>query len=238
MSIKKIQKTSLTDQVSATIKGYIIKKEWLPGFKIPSENDLAEMFGVNRLTVRMALQKLNTVGILETKAGDGTFVKEFNFSDYISEISDLFISKEMIDDVLEFRKVIEIEAIRLSIEKASNEDIQILEQAYYNLEKTSKNYIETDINNINGFQKTIEADLEFHYQICVASKNIIFPAVFNAVKELLLQYMKSIYQQRQNEKTFVAGFHSHMDIIRFIKDRDFESCKKAYLKTIDYKIIP
>lgn len=43
----------------------------------PSESDLADLFGVNRLTVRLALQKLNTLGILDTRVGDGTYVCAF-----------------------------------------------------------------------------------------------------------------------------------------------------------------
>ena len=63
-------------QIKETIKGWIIKKEFKPGNKIPSENELAESFNVNRLTVRQAISQLAQEGFLVRKRGEGTFVTE------------------------------------------------------------------------------------------------------------------------------------------------------------------
>lgn len=45
------------------------------GGKIPSENELAQQFGVSRVTVRNALQKLSALELLETRFGEGSFVR-------------------------------------------------------------------------------------------------------------------------------------------------------------------
>ena len=58
----KIKKVSVVDQVSEALKDNILNHTWEPGDKLPSEGDLADTFGVNRLSVRMALQKLNNAG--------------------------------------------------------------------------------------------------------------------------------------------------------------------------------
>lgn len=63
-------------QIKETIKGWIIKKEYEAGAKIPSENELAESFDVNRLTVRQAISQLTQEGFLTRKRGEGTFVTE------------------------------------------------------------------------------------------------------------------------------------------------------------------
>ena len=86
----KIKKVSAADMVCSKMKDLVVKGEWAVGDKIPSESDLAESFGVNRLTVRIALQRLNALGILETRVGDGSYVRSFDFSNHIAEISDLF----------------------------------------------------------------------------------------------------------------------------------------------------
>lgn len=238
MTIKKLKKKSLANQVSDTIKEYIISKKWQPGYKIPSENELAEEFGVNRLTVRMALQKLNTIGILETKAGDGTFVKSFNFSDYLNEISDLIISPEMLEDVLEFRKVLEINALRLAIQNASDDEIDLFNNLTQEYEVASMNYIQGNLDK-ETLDKTIESDLNLHYQICVLSHNTVFPLVFNTIKGLLEQYLLSIYKRRrENDDVFIAGIKAHREIVKYLKQRDYKSCKKAYLLVIDYTKIP
>lgn len=237
---RKIKKLSLTDQVCDAIKESIVNKEWEPGFKIPSENELANIFGVNRLTVRMALQKLNTLGIVETKAGDGTFVKEFSFSEYISEVSALILQPEMLNGVHEFRKVIEVECLRLAVQRATEKDIARLEQAVDYYEGMFSKYPEIEEQHVEKF---VSADLEVHYQICVASNNKLYPLAYTAVREPIFQYLKTIFLKRREkhvesgiseEKYFREGVRAHRNIVEAIKRRDFESCQKAYLELIDY----
>ena len=61
-------------QIKQTIKNWILNKEFNPGGKIPSENELAEKFNVSRLTVRQAISQLVQEGFLISRRGDGTFV--------------------------------------------------------------------------------------------------------------------------------------------------------------------
>ena len=61
-------------QIKQTIKNWIINREYGPGSRIPSENQLATHFKVNRLTVRQALSQLAQEGFLVRKRGKGTFV--------------------------------------------------------------------------------------------------------------------------------------------------------------------
>jgi GntR family transcriptional regulator len=61
-------------QIKQTIKGWIVNKEFGPGNKIPSENELADRFNVSRLTVRQAISQLIQEGFLNSRRGEGTFV--------------------------------------------------------------------------------------------------------------------------------------------------------------------
>jgi GntR family transcriptional regulator len=63
-------------QIKQTIKKWIINKEFSLGEKIPSENELAEKFCVNRLTIRQAIAQLIQEGFLLSRRGEGTFVTE------------------------------------------------------------------------------------------------------------------------------------------------------------------
>ncbi|SDD99504.1 FadR/GntR family transcriptional regulator [Sporomusa acidovorans] len=235
----KLVKVSLVDQVCDKIKENITSKQWEAGFKIPSEQELANNFGVNRLTIRMALQKLNTLGIVETKAGEGTFVKKFSFRKYVSEVTELFMKPEMLNDVCEFRKCIEIECVRLAIERATSECILELEKAFDEYERVTNEVKEADNIDID---RLIEADLEFHYQICKASKNSLFVLAFIAARESIYQYLKSINVHRcqiiENEGRSIIEFmqnstYYHKQIVETIKNADFQKCKKIYLEMID-----
>nr|WP_278850753.1 winged helix-turn-helix domain-containing protein [Enterocloster clostridioformis] len=66
MNLKAVKKVNIGDQVYNQMKDQIMSGVWVPGEKIPSENQLMEVFGVSRGTVRQAIQKLSAVGLLET----------------------------------------------------------------------------------------------------------------------------------------------------------------------------
>lgn len=61
-------------QIENLLEKKILSKEFLPGEKIPSERDLAQKYGVNRMTVKKAINSLQDKGLLYRKQGSGTFV--------------------------------------------------------------------------------------------------------------------------------------------------------------------
>ncbi len=61
--------------VSVTVYHTLGGRSWKPGQKLPSENELAAQFGVSRVTVRNALQRLSGLGLLETRFGEGSFIR-------------------------------------------------------------------------------------------------------------------------------------------------------------------
>lgn len=67
------RKPSLTDQARAYIKQRILNDEFDDG-RIPAEMELAEMLGVSRTTIRDALSRLESEGVVYRKQGAGTFV--------------------------------------------------------------------------------------------------------------------------------------------------------------------
>lgn len=234
-----IKKTTLSDQICAVMKQKIKENEWAVGSKIPSENELADNFGVNRLTVRNALQKLNAMGIVETRAGEGTFVRSFDISEYIREVSELVMSPEMLDGALEFRKCIELECIKLAIQRASDTEIGMLEAALENYELVSRDTAKPFDEHINDI---IEADLGFHQQLCKLSKNSLFTLAFSAVREPMYQYIKSVLIKRYNSyaatgqnRASVEATNNHRIILDAIKKRDFSASEKAYIEVVDYK---
>ena len=83
MALTAIKKESIGEQVLAQMKEQILNGEWKEGMKIPSENQLCDTFGVSRVTVRQAIQKLVAQGLLETRLGEGSYVKGFDLGSFI-----------------------------------------------------------------------------------------------------------------------------------------------------------
>lgn len=68
----------MRDQVSEQIKQYIIEGKLKPGDRLPTENQLAETFGISRLSLREATKTLEFLGIIKSKTGVGLTVGRLN----------------------------------------------------------------------------------------------------------------------------------------------------------------
>lgn len=242
---QKIVKLNLSDQVSNSLKEMTLQGRWAVGDRLPSEQELAVMFGVSRLTVRLALQKLNAQGLLETRVGEGTFVKEFDFGQYLDEVSDMVMQPGMLDDVYEFRRCIELESLRLAIQNCSDEDFEVLEKLLLEM----KAYI-YDLKNPNTaiLESYSKKDYEFHAAISRICGNSLFHLAFTAARKPITAYLYAIVDLRMKkiheeypelERVCIEETNTgntHINIIERLKSRDFEGCKAIYLNLADYKI--
>ena len=76
-------------QLGDAIIQYIQKKNLKPGDPIPSETDLVKYYGVSRMTVRQAIQRVATEGIIQKIQGKGTFIAESKLSEQIRSAKSL-----------------------------------------------------------------------------------------------------------------------------------------------------
>ena len=86
MALKALDKQSVPEQIFEMLKNEIIVGEYAVGDKIPSETELCKLLNASRVSVRTALHKLSVLGIIETRLGDGNYVKEFDFKEYIDNV--------------------------------------------------------------------------------------------------------------------------------------------------------
>jgi GntR family transcriptional repressor for pyruvate dehydrogenase complex len=102
--MKKLRRESISEQVFQLLKEKIIKGDWGPGSKIPSENQLCELLDVSRVSIREAIHKMVALGILETRHGEGTFVRESLADVYFNELVPFFLlDRPDIIKILEYR---------------------------------------------------------------------------------------------------------------------------------------
>lgn len=237
----KIKKTSASDQVVTIMKELIKSGEWKIDEKTPSEAELSEMFGVNRLTVRMALQKLNTLGMLDTRVGDGTYVCKFSLKKYIADAASLYMKPELLDDICEFRKIIEIEALRLAIERGQPNEFEELSKIALDFSALNKMLFDDANFNENQIEELASLDLDFHYKICKMSHNSLLAHSFIIAKDTLKVYLKTIISTRlqrniqRNISTDIT-IYGHNKICDKMIARDFDGAKKIYLDMIDHKV--
>lgn len=223
MGIKPIKRTNISSKVFEQLRDQIIIGEWKAGTKIPSENDLAQQLDVSRITVRQALQKLTTLGLLETRPGEGSYVIEPSLGIYMNSMIPLaFLSDAATMEVLEFRQIIEVETAGLAAQKATEEDIgkleNILDKMYEYKDKPDKFAIE---------------DLNFHLALAESTRNSLLIQLNHIIKDILSVSMKDIVKTLGYD----IGLYYHKKIIEAVKEKDKVRAKQIMeehvLKTLE-----
>lgn len=206
MEIKPIRRTSISDQVCMQIKQLILDKDWKPGEKIPSETELAELFGVSRVSVREAILKLNAIGLLESRFSGGNYVREVGADIYLNAIIPaVYVSSNSLLEVLEFRQVMEAKVAGLAARKAKPEDVERLEEIHRDMVK--------EAGNLEGFS---EADLRFHIELARITQNSLLVACMELIRDVLGENMQKLVAQRGYD----SGINGHGEILEAIREND------------------
>lgn len=195
------------------------------GAKLPSERTMAEEFGVSRNVLREALRVLSEKGIIEIHSGRGAFVADKQNEKLVSQLeSILFENVNSLSDIEEVREAVELAVFEKAVERATDEDIQILEEIYGELELSKENP-----------KKYNSADIRFHIQVANSTHNSVFPVLISALYNLTdkkLFRITELYPTRVN-----SGQREHRAIIDAIKKRDVNAARAVGQKHFNIKDI-
>ena len=223
METNKIKRVTAVDALIDKITRLISNDVWSIGMKLPSENKLSKEFGVNRTTLRMALQSLNTLGLLETKVGEGTFVRKPDFVEQISLTSEYYLNDISMKSIMEFREIIEINSAFLAMERATEEDFKKLKAIY-------DEFLGLDYNDLESESLLIEysgIDIRFHEQICKMSHNKLLYYAFTMARSMIEINMMTIAYQRVYKEEYIASINLHLKLYELIKKKDKKAYKEA-----------
>lgn len=212
MAIRKITRQSVSDQVFEQLKEQLLMNEWRRGEKLPSENELATSFDVSRVTVRHALQKLTALGLIETKLGEGSFVRDVQPGISMNQLIPMaYLNENSLQEIIEFRRVIEGKVAELAAMKATSEDIEKLEKAFATMEQVKED-----------LQQFSEADLNFHLTVADIAKNSIILQIYHIINDVLRKAFSEIVLKRGNR----AGLYYHNLLLEAIKSGDATKARR------------
>ncbi|MCQ6520480.1 MULTISPECIES: FadR/GntR family transcriptional regulator [Bacillus] len=84
------------------------------GDRLPSERELSSRLNVGRSSVREALRALELVGLIETRRGEGTFIRNFYDNGLVQLIAPFLLQDEKtIRDLLQTKRLLEKDMIRI-----------------------------------------------------------------------------------------------------------------------------
>jgi DNA-binding FadR family transcriptional regulator len=167
----------LSDQIAEKLETMIAEGSLMPGEKLPAERELAHRLEVSRPSLREAIQKLNSKGLLTTRHGGGTYVCESLepscVEPLIALLSDMPESRY---DVLEIRHALEGTAAYYAALRGTSEDKDKIKRCF---EKMIKNHGSPDPMD------EARSDAAFHLSIVEASHNVVLLHVMRGLFTLL-----------------------------------------------------
>ncbi|MBW2682970.1 MAG: FadR family transcriptional regulator, partial [Deltaproteobacteria bacterium] len=126
MNLKPIKPKRISDQVFEQIRELIYKGDFKPGQQILPERELAVSMAVSRTSVRNAINKLVTMGLLEHRQGQGTFVSSPDNRKGNPLAAAMATEDATLDDLLEVRLGLECNAALLAAQRATETDLNAM----------------------------------------------------------------------------------------------------------------
>ncbi len=154
--LRRITKGSLVDTAIDSIRTAIETGQWQTGDRLPVEAELSEALGISRNTVREAVRVLVHVGMLETRQGDGTYVR----SSHDGGETLRRMEQAELKDQLEVRQMLEAEAARLAAERRTDDEVQVMSRA-----------LDQRAAAGNDVRARIRHDEQFHHTLVRAAHN-------------------------------------------------------------------
>ncbi len=222
------EKTTSVNVVINAIKELLIQKRLLPGQKMPNEMEIANGLGVSRGTVREALKVLSAFGIIEIKVGNGTYVAK---KPQKSALDPMLFGLLLVDTdtkkLSEFRKLIEIDIIRLIFEyrEENTQEIAELKENVTELEQLCERKSEPNIDEL-----TFQNDMEFHKIMSRACHNEMAERVYNFIIDT---FSYSIKISHKHQALGEMALKTHTTILNSVMSGDLESAKAAVAESID-----
>jgi len=192
------------------IKLMIYHDQLSVGDKLPSERELAERLQAGRSSVREALRALELLDLIETRKGEGTFIKEAGSHRLAEILAGFFLKdKQARQDVTETRRIIEIEAVRLGCKRATVDQLAYLRQL-----------IEDSRELWSGGELPVEQDYLFHKTLVGCSHNILMLNIWLP----LVEYSKiALKESLEREGRADISIREHELIYEAISNRNVET---------------
>ncbi len=209
-----IRSTRIYEEIVRQIKALISEGRLKSGDQLPPERDLAEQFKVSRTSVREALRTLESLGLIEIRPGEGTFVREVSVESLIEPLAQVILShREAVTELFEARRLLEPAIAGLAARRATREEIQEMDRI-----------LEDQAKAVAAGLTGLAQDAAFHAAIAGSARNRAITRIVNALMDLLTQ---SREESLQTPGRPTRSHEDHRRILDAIRRRDEVAAQRA-----------
>ena len=218
-----VKTSRIPDKVYKQIVSMISNGDLMRGEKLPSEREMAILLNVSRQSVREALYRTESMGLIEIRQGEGSFVVSSARESLKPALAVLLAEHaERVFEFLEIRRLLEGWCAEKAATEATAENLETMQDTLRRMEL------------LKPTEKRWEkADMEFHLSMAAATQNVIAMHIMDVLKDSFRSYFQI---RRLSTKAERKGtlLEQHRDLFEEIKRRDPSMAKQRALEHLDY----
>lgn len=206
----------LYEKVEELILQFIFEGKLQSGDRLPAERSLAETFRVSRNSVREAIRALTEKKVLESRRGDGTYIRDPDDSALVTTLAQTIrIQQNRLNDIFEFREMIEPQTAALAARYITQDEVAALKILVFEQER-----------KIIAGEDIADLDMQFHLRLAEASRNLVLLEVVKLLNGILLESRSEFLQ---TEARRFISVKSHIEIIDALEKHDEKAACKNML---------
>lgn len=220
-AIMPLAPVSRVRQVADALVDYVSRSGLKPGDRIPAERELMAALGVGRSTIREVIRHFQSLGVMETRKGSGTFLlKPISSATIHMPLSLNAVNlRDALLQTLEVRRGIEAEAAMAAARRRTAADLKIIEEKLDAMERVHLS------KGTSGPE-----DLELHLAIYDATHNPLFRQLLEQMREAFEKFWTEPFDRPDFAR---RSFPYHRTLFNAIVAQDTEAARRETLKILD-----
>ncbi len=209
------ERPKIPERVTEHLLQSISKKTIKIGDELPPEKDLAELLGVSRGSLRESLAIMEFLGIIENRKKRRIVVRDHVRAENLFSLIRISDKKELIYDLIEFRKVFEALCVELACLRATSEELRAIKTGITRLE------------NERDYDIILKGNQTFHIRIARATHNSVLALIEELLMHVFHSFRKRVTYSRARKRQV---WEEHLKLYEAIFDRDVTRAKKLMLR--------
>ena len=220
----KLQQNNLTQQFVRTFTEAIVQEEFKEGESIPSEGEIAAMFGISRTILREGMREISSLGLIIKHQGARSVVAPMAEWDLLNKnlLATLLSAEEKREEIFEglfsFRLALECQAANEAANNRTAKDVALMQEQ-----------LEIMQESMDDQDRFLQADDQMHRSIHNATHNIVFLSILKNIRDIMIMAREFTIAAPIEQQ---HAMQQHTDIVDCIRKGDPEAASRAMKRHI------
>lgn len=202
--LEPIKRTRIPDEIANRLRAMIVDGSFKKDEPLPSERVLAKRLRVSRSSVRDAIRRLEVIGLLETRHGQGTFLHELSVDNVVTPMASvLTFNRARQDDLMDARRAFEPAVARMAAIRASDEELDAIDRI-----------LDEQRRKVKASEPTIGEDTAFHAALAHATHNPVIVGIMETLNDLLVGSRQRSLERRGRSLQSLRGHEAVAEALR------------------------